>query len=202
MTSELAPLMTILIAGFFGSWHCAAMCGPIAIALGRRGRVWPYHLGRALSYISAGVLAGHIGRAILVQPSFAFRVGSFLFLSFLFLLTLRRRRDSSRTLNAWEKFIYARMRKNQGAFTLGALSVLLPCGWLWTFILAASSTGSPWAGALVMASLWISALPAFALLTSYFRVSLQKTTLPTRTWASYILATVGIYSLWSHFFWF
>jgi len=46
------------------------------------------------------------------------------------------------------------------AVLLGGASALLPCGFLYTFALAAAGTGSPLAGALVMGSLWLGNLPA------------------------------------------
>ena len=45
------------------------------------------------------------------------------------------------------------------ATTLGLVTGLLPCGWLYTFVLVAAGTGSPWAGAAVMGLLWAGALP-------------------------------------------
>ena len=55
--------LTALLAGFFGSTHCLAMCGGIATALGSAShgsRGWQpllYHGGRLLSYGTAGAIA-------------------------------------------------------------------------------------------------------------------------------------------------
>jgi sulfite exporter TauE/SafE len=50
------------------------------------------------------------------------------------------------------------------AALLGALSAMLPCGWLWVFVASAASTGSPLLGAAQMAVFWLGTLPAFAAL--------------------------------------
>ncbi|NVB40597.1 sulfite exporter TauE/SafE family protein [Pseudenhygromyxa sp. WMMC2535] len=42
----------------------------------------------------------------------------------------------------------------------GLLSALLPCGWLWAYVIVAASTGSPGIGALVMAVFWAGSVPA------------------------------------------
>ena len=50
------------------------------------------------------------------------------------------------------------------AALLGALSAMLPCGWLWVFVASAAATGSPLTGAAQMAVFWLGTLPAFAAL--------------------------------------
>lgn len=54
--------LTILSSSFFGSWHCAAMCGPVASVLSQRGSLIPYHLGRLISYVTLGLFAGALGQ--------------------------------------------------------------------------------------------------------------------------------------------
>lgn len=45
------------------------------------------------------------------------------------------------------------------AATLGALTTLLPCGWLYAFVVTAGGTGSAVAGMLVMLAFWTGTLP-------------------------------------------
>lgn len=49
------------------------------------------------------------------------------------------------------------------AVVLGALTSLMPCGWLWAFVVTAAGTGSPLFGAAVMAALWAGTVPALML---------------------------------------
>ena len=57
------------------------------------------------------------------------------------------------------------------AFLLGLLSAFLPCGWLYSFVVVASSSGSAINGAIFMAVFWIGTVPALfgvGLLTGWF----------------------------------
>ena len=40
------------------------------------------------------------------------------------------------------------------------LTGLIPCGWLWAFVIAAAGTGSVIAGAITMFAFWIGTVPA------------------------------------------
>ena len=62
-------------------------------------------------------------------------------------------------LFAWLVQIRGR-RAAQRAWLVGALTGLLPCGWLWAFVVSAAGTGSPAAGAAVMAVFWLGTVPA------------------------------------------
>ncbi len=64
-----------LVIGFFGSFHCIGMCGPIALALpvpqsGNfkffAGRII-YNLGRVLSYALMGFFFGFIGERLIIS---------------------------------------------------------------------------------------------------------------------------------------
>ena len=50
------------------------------------------------------------------------------------------------------------------ALLIGALTCLMPCGWLYTFAIVAAGTGSPWTGALVMATFWAGTVPVLSAL--------------------------------------
>ena len=50
------------------------------------------------------------------------------------------------------------------AATIGLLTPLLPCGWLYAFVLTSAGTGSPAWGGLVMAVFWFGTVPLMATL--------------------------------------
>lgn len=50
------------------------------------------------------------------------------------------------------------------ALLVGALTALLPCGWLYLFAMFAAATSSPQQGALVMVAFWAGTLPALTAL--------------------------------------
>lgn len=45
------------------------------------------------------------------------------------------------------------------AAAVGGLSAVLPCGWLWAFVITAAGTADPFAGLLVMAVFWAGTVP-------------------------------------------
>jgi len=52
------------------------------------------------------------------------------------------------------------MRPARKAAILGMLTGLLPCGWLWAFVITAGGTASPLTGAVVMFAFWLGTVPA------------------------------------------
>ena len=65
-------LISALLLGLMGSFHCAGMCGPIAIALPLHGNRLPqkiyggvlYNLGRTLTYGLMGAVFGLLGQGV------------------------------------------------------------------------------------------------------------------------------------------
>jgi sulfite exporter TauE/SafE len=45
------------------------------------------------------------------------------------------------------------------ALVIGLLTTLLPCGWLYAFVVTAAGSGGPLNGAAVMATFWVGTLP-------------------------------------------
>src|SRR4051794_35155778 len=81
--------------GFLGSFHCLGMCGPIALALpigNARGLkrfflVALYNKGRILTYGAMGVIAGMVGKSIVLagyQQMLSTGVGVILLLAVIF----------------------------------------------------------------------------------------------------------------------
>lgn len=197
MTASSLPLLLSLLGiAFLGSWHCAAMCGPIAIAIGKNRSLKTYHLGRAISYISLGVLAGFFGQTVLLFSTPTTRVVGLIFLSVVLLSTLLPL--PARVHEQTGRFFKWVTRNKPGPFMFGFFSVLLPCGWLWTFVAAAAATGSPYGGGIVTGVLWLSSLPALSLGAAYFRSSLKLTTNRQSRFFSRALVVAGLYSLWAH----
>ncbi|MFN4149290.1 MAG: sulfite exporter TauE/SafE family protein, partial [Rhodocyclaceae bacterium] len=66
------PFLALFVVGLLGGGHCAGMCGGIVGALSlhspKQGAVavlvhLAYNLGRILSYVTAGLVAGFVGQA-------------------------------------------------------------------------------------------------------------------------------------------
>jgi hypothetical protein len=194
----------ILSSSFFGSWHCGAMCGPMVSLMRARNSLTAYHLGRALSYISLGAAAGAVGSFFLTNEFQVVRVfaASILAVS-LAIMGLRLLLPRYRTLLAlspvWAHGVVGTLSKNLGAgksaFVLGLLSALLPCGWLYTYVIAAAATKSPIAGAITLALFWLGGLPILLALPSMLKSGIAAAGLQQQRIAGAILVLCSVYSL-------
>jgi len=54
----------------------------------------------------------------------------------------------------------------QRAYLIGLATTLLPCGWLYTFVVVAAGTGSALAGANVMFVFWVGTIPMLTAVTA------------------------------------
>lgn len=212
MTEGSAPLLvSLLIGAVLGSWHCAAMCGPLTAAFYQKKSLWRFHLGKGVAYVSSGAIAGLLGARLLHSPSLPLKIVSASILALILALNLwptEVLKKLEKRLPRWTQAPFRFVsRRRPGLFVMGLTSLLLPCGWMWTFITAAIATGSPWSGALVMSILWISTVPVLSAVHLYFRRALsQNSATPTsltvgrlRRWAPKLLSLAGFYALISHF---
>ncbi|MBY0384608.1 sulfite exporter TauE/SafE family protein [bacterium] len=197
--SSVPLIFSIFLSAFLGSWHCAIMCGPICISLSTKGSLWPYHLGRFLSYTMMGAAAGVLGQRLLLHENktikwigLSFLVVAFCWLSF----DLFRQKTPELAKSVWKMVFKI---QNPSRFLLGFLSVFLPCGWLFYFLVAATATQSPWSGALVMFLLWTSSLPALAGASWLMRDRLRKAQPSQQRIATTIITLSGLYALFAHY---
>lgn len=161
------------LAGLASAPHCFAMCGPLALFAvtgGARGstpwRVARYQLGRLLSYVTLGAIAGSSGGAITAAlPPRATAValslvvaGAMLFAALRLVRPARRatlvplRRTRGRPPLASRLLACA---PREPAW-IGAVSALLPCGTLYAAVLIAAGSGTGSAGAAAMGAFAIT----------------------------------------------
>lgn len=173
-------LWGVLAASLVGSLHCAGMCGPLVIFCGGGERPRPtalgvYHLARLIGYTTLGLIAGTLGAAIDLGGeaagfgrAAAVLAGVFMIVAGLgtFLgprLAARRKSASGpgRVSTQLTRLMgrASKLDAFQRSLWIGALTALLPCGWLYAFLAAAAGTASPFKGALVMAAFWLGSVP-------------------------------------------
>jgi sulfite exporter TauE/SafE len=186
---ELA-LATAFMAGLLGSTHCLSMCGGIATALGatrasatRLGYPLLYQCGRLASYAAAGGLAGAIGLAAGAGLAVA-RWGEVLRLATALIVVLigldlalgtsarvRLLRLPERAgARLWRRLAPAVTRRlpmagPARAFTLGLLWGWLPCGLVYSVLLAAAVAGGAAGGSAVMLAFGVGTLPSMLALS-------------------------------------
>ncbi len=180
-------LATALLAGLLGSAHCAAMCGGIATALGavpggagRNRQLLLYHLGRIASYATAGAIAGTLGAA----AGFAFAVSGWseilrlataamvIVIGLDIALSGSSRGRWLKLPERWGARLWRRMAPRARlalpaspdgrALVLGLLWGWLPCGLVYSVLLAAAVAGGGASGAVTMIAFGLGTLPAMA----------------------------------------
>ncbi len=214
-----AFLAAILIASLVGSPHCAGMCGGLMLFALGADREQPkghrlrlqlaYHLGRLTSYIILGAAAGAVGAAIDfggrfagIQRSAAI-VAGILMIGFGLAMLARAAgwrtgrlalpAPVRRTFEQAHRFAFT-LQPTSRALTIGLLTALLPCGWLYAFAFTAAGTASPLWGAAVLAVFWLGTVPLMAALGA----GIQTLTGPLRNHLPVITAlavtAVGVYT--------
>lgn len=160
--------VTVFLASLLGSIHCGAMCGGIALYCMKEERgLLKYHLGRLLTYSimggCAGALASYVNTYARIHDLFSLAgiIAFFLLIIFSFF-----------TLISPDKPLVNIAKINNSSVGIGALSVLLPCGWLYSFLLIAFASGSLTSGALLMVAFWAGTVPFLSGLAVYFNKSL------------------------------
>ncbi len=175
----------IFIAGVFGSVHCVGMCGGFPIALSslpkrclsrKVSSHLVYNVGRIFTYTFLGLLMGYLGLKIEeLTPIVSGQViissvaGFFMIYlglqitgfigegkipGFTFLHSLLRKLMST----------FLHQGKISGSFYLGIFIGFLPCPLVYGFLLAATASGSPIKGALVMLSFGLGTVPTMFLI--------------------------------------
>lgn len=195
-----AEILTAFFIGFFGSFHCIGMCGPIAIALPVpnssnlsffTGRIL-YNLGRVVSYSFLGAIFGLLGGRIALagaQQSVSIILGIVIILAVL----LPQKYKNYFIQHSLIQKIVQPIKSNIGAlfnkadfsamFLIGILNGFLPCGLVYVALAGAIASGDAISGAAVMILFGLGTVPAMFAATVFgkfinvgIRTKLRKAT--------------------------
>ena len=219
----LPLLAAVLSASVLGSLHCAGMCGPFcAFAVNKGSSRTPswllhsaYHGGRLVTYTLVGIIAGVTGALIDVastlagfQPIALATAGGMMIL--FGIIEFIKHHSSSTTLlkklhwyppKRWALLIQKGQRfatkldALPRALTIGLLTTLLPCGWLYAFVVTAAGAGSPMWGGAVMATFWLGTLPVMLSLGIGARTLMGTFGKKLPTVTAMALVVVGVFTL-------
>ena len=175
-------LTAAFLVGLLGGGHCAGMCGPIVGAVtvtmpGNRPRldlVLVYNLGRILTYTLAGALAGAIGASsyfldhILPVQQLLYGLASLMLI--VLGLYLAGIWHGVTAIEAIGRHLWRYLQPLSGkllpvrhlpqALGLGLVWGWLPCGLVYSVLVAAIATGDPLKGASLMLAFGLGTLPA------------------------------------------
>jgi sulfite exporter TauE/SafE len=172
----MALLISALVLGLMGSFHCAGMCGPIAIALPLHGNSIAgkilggtlYNLGRTLTYGIMGAIFGLLGQGVAMigfQQKVSVIMGSLMIISVLFPALFRNQYSMEKS---WFSFVgklkstigkMFSIRSFSSLFFIGMLNGLLPCGLVYMAIAGAIGSGEVVTGSLYMIMFGLGTLP-------------------------------------------
>lgn len=209
--------ITLFVAGLLGSSHCLAMCGGIAAALGAarepRARLTQpllYQAGRITSYSIAGGVAGATGAAgvSLATAHWAevLRLATALVVVMIGLKVTFGPGRRARWMGLPERlgaFVWQRIAPytrralpisgNLRTFTLGMMWGWLPCGLVYSALIAAAVAGSFTMGAASMLAFGLGTLPAM-LGVSVFGARLPQPDGPFARLLGTIIVACGIWT--------
>ena len=198
----IALITTVFVASLLGSLHCVGMCSAFLVIVTGDGPKLPsqigYHAGRLLTYVTLGALAGALGHGLNVSSTMAglgpvatalsataiVGMGAMMWLRLKGIALPHFRGPKLIQTVASRGYRFAMQRPPvQRAMIVGLLTTLLPCGWLWTFLITAGGTARPLAAAGTMFVFWLGTLPAMVAVGATFRGLLGslQTRLPTLT---------------------
>ncbi len=142
--------LSALLLGFFGSFHCVGMCGPIALALPSVGNSrmsfvigkMIYNIGRIITYSTLGLIMGIIGHRFAMagfQKYLSIGAGILILLSVALFAFGNQNRPT--LFNAWLlkytsniKALFRKlfgMRSRLTLLSIGIVNGLLPCGFVY-----------------------------------------------------------------------
>jgi sulfite exporter TauE/SafE len=153
---------------------------------GRERRTWNgrtallslYQAGRLITYTLLGIAAGALGsglnltgQQVGLQQTAAVAAGALMvgFGAFTLLRLSGMRLKGLPVPSLLTKIVTAghgkamRYSPPARALATGLLTTLLPCGFLWAFVVLAAGTGAAWSGGLVMTMFWLGTLPVMSL---------------------------------------
>ena len=172
----MSILISAFVLGIMGSFHCAGMCGPIAIALPLHGnsvggKIFGgslYNLGRTITYGIMGALFGLLGQGVAMigfQQKISVIMGSLMIISIVFPALFRNQYSMSKS---WFSVVgklkstigkMFSIRSYPSLFFIGMLNGLLPCGLVYMAIAGAIGTGSVGMGTLYMILFGLGTIP-------------------------------------------
>jgi len=189
-------LITALVLGLMGSFHCAGMCGPIALSLPLQGnsilqKIFGgllYNVGKTTMYGIMGLLFGLVGQGFVFigfQQWISIIMGSLMILSVL-LPTLFHKihvpfaSSFSQKVRSRLQNLFT-IKSKFSLFLLGTLNALLPCGLVYMAIAGSIGTGNALEGMLFMVVFGLGTIPmllfisvAGNMVSSKIRVAIQK----------------------------
>jgi uncharacterized protein len=206
-----ALLAGVVATSIVGSLHCLAMCGPLVGLHGGARTMqlaFTHSVGRLTTYVVLGAAAGLVGSAVNLAGQLgdvqraATIVAAVLIIGMGVYQVVGTRRGRPPGRSPFSAAL-VRIRPKSAvkrSYLIGTLTGLIPCGWLWAFVIAAAGTGSVLWGAATMFAFWIGTVPAMVglLRTTGPLLARVRARMPAVTAVALIAVGVGTLALRWH----
>lgn len=201
-------IFTAFLFGFMGSFHCAGMCGPIALTLPKKttglalkGKLL-YNSGRIITYAILGAVIGLFGRSLSLT-GFQKTVSIVSGVSILLIAGVPM---ISRQIKPFNGFLYSltnsikkvfrKLLKSDSSFAslgIGLANGILPCGFVYLALGASLAMGSVGGSAGYMALFGLGTVPMMLFLTLTGQVLNFKFQRYVRLAIPYIAMVMGVW---------
>ncbi len=156
---DAALYFSALTLGFLGSFHCAGMCGPIALMLPSE-QTSPskiatakllYNFGRVTTYVFIGLLFGSLGMTISLQGfqrELSVLTGVIILVTVILSTSKKQKLIEYKITNAYTSPLRRQLKKlfskksPLSLFLIGVINGLLPCGFVYLAAAGATSAGT------------------------------------------------------------
>jgi sulfite exporter TauE/SafE len=169
-------LVSALVLGLLGSFHCVGMCGPIAFMLPvdrtnqakKITQISIYHIGRLLSYSIIGLIFGLVGKGLYIfglQQQLSIVIGAVMIIVVLIPYQTFNKYNFSKPLFKIISRVKTALgkelqKKTPDTFlTIGFLNGFLPCGLVYMAVFASMATAGATEGALYMLLFGVGTIP-------------------------------------------
>lgn len=169
-------LLSALVLGLLGSFHCIGMCGPIAFMLpvDRENsfkkviQISLYHFGRLITYTLIGLIFGLVGKGLYIfgfQQQLSIIIGVLMIITIIIPYNTFNKYNFSKPIYRFVSKIKSALgkelkKKSPDTFlTIGFLNGFLPCGLVYMAVFAAIASGSAFKGGLYMFIFGLGTVP-------------------------------------------
>jgi sulfite exporter TauE/SafE len=180
---NLAFYISAFTLGFLGSFHCAGMCGPIAMVLPVKSNTpsaiftgrFIYNFGRIVTYILLGLLFGLVGFSIILkglQQELGIITGVVILTIAFMPLRITSKFRTYTSSNSYTTIIRKNLKKlfikksKFSLFLIGSLNGLLPCGFVYLAIAGATSAGTSGGGMIYMTLFGLGTFPMMMMIST------------------------------------
>ncbi len=201
-------IFTAFLFGFMGSFHCAGMCGPIALTLPKKttglalkGKLL-YNSGRIITYAILGAVIGLFGRSLSLT-GFQKTVSIVSGVSILLIAGVPMISKQIKPFNGFLysmtnsiKKVFRRLLKSDSSYAslgIGLANGILPCGFVYLALGASLAMGSVGGSAGYMALFGLGTVPMMLFLTLTGQVLNFKFQRYVRLAIPYIAMVMGVW---------